>query len=350
RSGDSGGGTWLHYRRMLGLLGIGLIHAYLFWYGDILVCYALAGMVFYWARLLPTRGLLVLGIVSLAMPSLLFVFVGLSMPYWPAEAVEENRKEWSPSQQQLQAEIDDYRGSYVDQISRRAPLVLVIHGFMLPFFMIWRVGGLMCLGMVMMRCGVFDGRLQHTVLRRIARGTLIPGLLMAAIASAIAYKTQWKMEHVMFLGNNWNYWGSVLVAVGYVCIWVLYLTPRLDQPNAAQGLTAAQEPQTDSQPATSPVGGWAITWLAPVGRMAFTNYLSQTLICVILFYGIGFGLYGQINRAIACVVMLVIWVVQILWSRWWLSRFRYGPAEWAWRCISYGKSLPLRKLADSVAE
>jgi hypothetical protein len=81
-------------------------------------------------------------------------------------------------------------------------------------------------------------------------------------------------------------------------------------------------------------GGALATRLAAVGRAAFTNYLGATLIGTVLFYGFGFGLYGELSRGQAWLIVPFVWAVMLLWSKWWLDRFRYGPFEWAWRCLA----------------
>ena len=91
----------------------------------------------------------------------------------------------------------------------------------------------------------------------------------------------------------------------------------------------------------------ALGLLAPLGRMALTNYLAQTVIAVGLFYGVGLGIgprFGLVGTLVFCVLILV---AQIVASRWWLARYRFGPAEWAWRSLTYGQRQPMRR-ATSV--
>jgi uncharacterized protein len=93
----------------------------------------------------------------------------------------------------------------------------------------------------------------------------------------------------------------------------------------------------------SGVFNWLFALLRPVGQMAFTNYLTQSLICGIIFYGVGFGYYGSLQRYEVYLVVLAIWVVQIIWSHIWLRFFRFGPLEWCWRSLTYWKKQPMRK-------
>jgi len=77
--------------------------------------------------------------------------------------------------------------------------------------------------------------------------------------------------------------------------------------------------------------------LAAVGRMALTNYLMQSLICAIIFTGLGFSLVGEFSRAGLYPIVLLIWLFQLWFSRWWLHRFKLGPVEWLWRSMTYGR-------------
>ncbi len=87
--------------------------------------------------------------------------------------------------------------------------------------------------------------------------------------------------------------------------------------------------------------------LAAVGRMALTNYLMQTVICTLIFYGHGFGLYGRLDRVEQLGVVLAIWVLQLVVSPWWMKRFRIGPAEWFWRSASYLKLQGVRPASSA---
>jgi uncharacterized protein len=83
--------------------------------------------------------------------------------------------------------------------------------------------------------------------------------------------------------------------------------------------------------------------LAAVGRAAFTNYLGATVIGTLLFSGTFLGLYGELSRGEAWLIVPPVWALMLLWSKWWLDRYRYGPFEWAWRCLARWKWEPMRK-------
>jgi uncharacterized protein len=82
-----------------------------------------------------------------------------------------------------------------------------------------------------------------------------------------------------------------------------------------------------------------ITVFAPVGRMALTNYLMHSIVCVVLSYGFGFGLWWRTGASRAMAIAGAIIVVQIPLSAWWLSRYRFGPVEWVWRRLTYGRPI-----------
>ena len=90
---------------------------------------------------------------------------------------------------------------------------------------------------------------------------------------------------------------------------------------------------------------WPESWLhrslASTGQMALTNYLMQTIICTTIFYGHGFGLFGSVERTGQILIVFAVWAVELLWSPWWLSRFRFGPFEWLWRSLTYMRLQPM---------
>ena len=88
---------------------------------------------------------------------------------------------------------------------------------------------------------------------------------------------------------------------------------------------------------------WLFVLFRPVGQMAFTNYLMQSLMCGLFFYGIGFGMYGKLDRHEIYYVVGAVWVIQIIYSNIWLHYFRFGPMEWCWRSLTYWKKQPFRK-------
>jgi uncharacterized protein len=92
---------------------------------------------------------------------------------------------------------------------------------------------------------------------------------------------------------------------------------------------------------------WLVTKLAAVGRMALSNYLGQSILCGLLFYSVGFGLYARFTGYYLWLVVLGIWIVQIAFSNWWLNRYRFGPFEWLWRSLTYKQPQPMLRKPSS---
>ena len=123
---------------------------------------------------------------------------------------------------------------------------------------------------------------------------------------------------------HWNYVGSVFVSLGHISVIMLAIK-----------------------------GAWlgaCRKWFAAVGRMAFTNYLMQSVICTTIFYSYGLGLYGSLSRPAQMAIVVAVWALQLFYSAFWLGRFRYGPAEWLWRLLTYGKVPALRRVAWRTAD
>ncbi|NNF11879.1 MAG: DUF418 domain-containing protein, partial [Gemmatimonadetes bacterium] len=127
----------------------------------------------------------------------------------------------------------------------------------------------------------------------------------------------WRMPESFFLGLHFNYWGSLLVAMGWISAVMLMCRHSI--------FVGLQER------------------LSAVGRMAFTNYIAQSVLGTFVFYGFGLGLFGRMDRVGQAGVVLAIWLVQLAWSPWWLGRFRFGPLEWLWRTLVYWKVQPMRR-------
>ena len=297
----------LHYRRTVWLLVIGLGHAYLLWYGDILVPYALCALVLVSLRRRSPDSLAKMGFVMLLVPSLLNVFAGLSLG---SEALAD---QWMPAQSTLDSEVATYRGGWLEQMDHRVPTSLrrQTAGFLGQTF--WRVGGTMLLGMALYKWGVLTDERSNRLYGLLAAGGLAGvGVVLAGVL--FIEVNDWSAGVALFW-QQFNYWGSFLVAGGYIGLVTLYVRWRPRGP-----VTRA---------------------FAAVGRTAFTNYLLQTLVATTLFYGHGLGLFGSVSRAEALVFVAAVWVAQVALSVLWLRVFRYGPVEWLWRTLTYQERQPL---------
>lgn len=306
----------LHYRRTFWLLVLGAIHAYLLWYGDILVLYALCALIIYLFRRLSPKVLLSIGLTFVAVGSAISLLAGLTLSYWPAEIVAEMAKFWNPGPHGIQKELAAYTGSWSGQLPHRVSVSLPFHTAGFLKFGFWRVGGLMLAGMALYKWGVFSAkRARKTYLTMAA--CALPGLALIYTGIRMNEARQWSMEYSFLLGAQFNYWGSLLMSTTYVGLLMLLCQ--------------------------SAGGGWLKSRLRAVGQMAFTNYLMHTLICITIFYGPGFGLFGQVNRVGQIGVVFAVWAAQLIYSPLCLARFRFGPFEWLWRSLTYWQLQPMRR-------
>ncbi len=300
----------IHYRRMLGLLLFGVVHAYGLWTGDILVWYAMTGMLIFPLRRLRPGVLLVIGIVLLLLGTALYGFFQWSLPHWPAEAQQGSLSYWEPPQELVEHRLEVYRSGWLEQMSLRVPDALVLHTFVYAIWAFWRIGGLMLLGMGLMKLGVFSAERSPRFYRNLLIVGLIPGMTLTSLGVWQYFRHDFSAEYSMFGGTLLNYWGSLGTALAWVAAVMLICR-------------------------TWPAGGF-VRRLAPVGRMAFTCYILQTVICTTLFFGHGFGLYGRVPRWGQLLIVCAIWAVLIPLANLWLARYRYGPLEWLWRRMTYG--------------
>ncbi|GAA0717576.1 uncharacterized protein J2744_000552 [Halorubrum trapanicum] len=298
----------LHLRRTAVLIAVGLLHAYLLWYGDILVTYGLTGIFLLFVRDLDARQLAGLSAIFLLFVPVLELFAAVSIG---GEAIAG---QWMPAADAIQQQVAAYRGGWLDQMSHRvsSSFQRQTSGFIGSSF--WRVGGVMLLGMALYKRGVLTGERSTAFYRRLVAGGVVGvGIVVAGVAYIEA--NDWSAGAALYW-RQFNYVGSLLVAGGYVGLVTLFVRWRGE--------------------------GIATTALAAVGRTAFTNYLLQTVVATTIFYGHGLGLFGSVSRFEAMGIVVGIWAVQIVLSVAWLRYFRFGPVEWVWRTLTYGEAQPMR--------
>lgn len=296
-----------YLRRIAFLLLVGFAHAYLLWYGDILVAYALCGLAVLGLRTSSPRMLVGIAAVLLAIPAALELGAALADPAAVAG-------QWRPTGAALQAEIEAYRGGWLAQMSQRFPTAVgrQTSGFL--GYTAWRTSGCMLLGMALFKWGVLTNDRSTRFYRRLAvgGGALGLGLVLAGVWYIEA--SGWAADAALFW-RQFNYWGSLPLATAYVGVVMLFCRRYAG-------------PLRDG--------------LAAVGRTAFSNYILQTLLATTIFYGHGLGLFARVSRVEAFGVVVLIWAIQVPLSVWWLRRYRFGPLEWLWRTVTYGERQPLR--------
>jgi uncharacterized protein len=308
----------LFKRRLFWLLVIGLLHAYLLWAGDILSIYALMGFLLILFRKKTNGALLKWAFALMVIPILTYILLYiLFVAFVPPESLAaldaakinmwNNAVKTVPQSSYLQI-LTGYNLNYI--VGRYASLILEMR---LP-----KILAMFLLGFYAYRRGFFQNLSNHQpFIRRVLRYGLILGLVgnvaFAALAGAEA----------VIPPSPAGIAGVVAYAFGVpaLALFFIALVATLWQKAAWRE---------------------ALAFLAPVGRMALTNYLLQTVICVLIFYGYGFGQFGRFGARAATLIALAIFLFQVLMSAMWLKYFSYGPMEWIWRQLTYRQRLNLR--------
>ncbi|MDH3440605.1 MAG: DUF418 domain-containing protein [Gammaproteobacteria bacterium] len=340
-TGAQYGGNW--YRRNFWLLMIGAVHGYFLWFGDILFHYALMGMLIYPLRKLSPKKLIIIACVLLPIGMLMAVGGGTYMADLQQRGLEVQQlqesgqelteeqqatlEEWEaaamflkPPEQVVVEDMAAYTGTYREAFEYRIPTVQMMQTQATFGFIIWRVGGLMLLGMALMKLGILSAEPDLSFYRKMMSIGYGLGLPIMVFSAWNMHAHQWEMLWIFRVGGMPNYIGSILVAFGHIA-----LIMTIVKTGAFSRLMAR---------------------FAAVGRMAFTNYLMHSLVMTTIFYGYGFGLYGQIPRIWQMAFVAGMLGFQLWFSTYWLERNRFGPAEWLWRSLTYWRRQPM-KLADA---
>jgi len=315
----TGKSAWHHYKRNFWLLVFGLIHAHFIWYGDILYCYALCAFWVYWFRNRSVRFLIISSIVFISIASIysLFINFALNNNYIPADSVTEILSFWLPNTEQLNTEIQAYTGSLAEQFSYRSHEAIFLETQVFLTTLLWRAGGMMLLGMALYKSGVLIGNKSPTYYLTLTITGLLIGISISTYGVFQNINNDFSLYYSMFLGNQFNYWGSILTTLGYIGLLNLII-----HKGFLQGLQKH---------------------LASVGQMAFTNYIFQSIFCTFIFYGIGLGLYGEVERVYQLLIVIAVWIIQLLYSPLWLQKYKFGPLEWAWRSLTYWQKQPMKR-------
>jgi uncharacterized protein len=276
---DANRRTVLLLRRLAVLLAIGLIHLVLVWNGDILTEYALVGFLALPFLFGPRWLLGLTGLLLLALYLALPPLLSLPDPAWMAAHVAAARHVYAT-------------GGFMDVLAFRIGELAAIAPLHVAAFP--RTLALFLLGAFIWRTGV----LRHAAKNRgVLFGAALTGLVLSLVAAGSAL-------------------ASVALALSYGAFVIGLMSTRS--------------------------GSSWVAWAAPLGRMAFTNYLAQSLIFGWIFYGYGLGLFGRLGASAALALGVAVYAAEAIWSRWWLKRHAFGPVEWLWRRLMYGVPQPMR--------
>jgi uncharacterized protein len=315
----------LYIRRLLVLLLIGLVHAYLIWVGDILVLYALLGFPLLLFRKARPRTLLIWAGIFLLLPLIFYILtaglLGLAqMDPATAAMLDET---FAETARQYQAMIDQAvqvysQGGFLEITAQRARDVSFISTGNL--FLAPSVFGMFLVGLWFARKGKF-AHIEENL--PFFKKLFIWGLILGVLSNLL-FTYFMEIAGNRFQPNLYLVLATLGQVIGAPALSLCY----------AAGLTLlAQKP------------GWSerLAPLASAGQMALSVYLLQSITCTLIFYGYGLGLFNQVGRAAGLLLALAIYVALVAFSVFWMKRFRFGPAEWFWRTLTYLKPQPMRK-------
>jgi len=333
-------------RRQLWLLVFGLFDAFiLLWPGDILFEYAIGGIIVFAFRNLKPKNLLIAAFVSLLLMSarenldmhrqkqiirkgelvarMDTTKVKLSDPQKDDLNAMKDFKEHSDSaglRKEMEKNLRQTLGTYSD-LYKNASALSARFEFTYSYYGIWDIIVFMFIGMAFFKSGVLTGEAPVRTYWLLFIFGLVPGLIISYYRLQPLFTTHFNwFEYTKKVHFEYYEISRVFRALGiFGLIMLLYKSGWF---------------------------GWFFRLLRPVGQMAFTNYLMQSFMCGLYFYGIGFGMFGQLQRYQIYFVVGVVWAIEIIWSHIWLRYFRFGPLEWLWRSLTYWKKQPLRREAS----
>jgi uncharacterized protein len=328
RAWARGRGSELQFRRLAILLVFGLVHYFLIWRGDILTVYAVSGMLALFMLHWSARKQLVIGLVLYAFGLLAMItmmgsnLAAASSPEIAAQLDDATRAQLAQAPRDAlegaREEVVLYReGSYPEIIAKTVTedagqlvqeVLLVVPTETLALVLI---------GMALFRMGLFSGGMDRARMRRWGWTGVIFGALVTVPIALVPYRADFPFFLTMFVFNGLLRVGQLPMVLGLAALLALWA------PGAAQG--------------------WLGSRFAAAGRMAFSNYLGTSVLMMLVFHGWALGFFGEFNRVELFGLVAATWVLMLAWSKPWLERFRYGPLEWLWRCLTYGKLFPLRR-------
>jgi uncharacterized protein len=304
-------------RRLRILLAIGAVHAFLIWAGDILMLYALLGFTMPWFARKPNRQLLRWAVILLAIPTALYVVALAAFTLVGSGASQAQPPSDSGVPAKILAIFEAMgRGDVKDAFIGNLVFVAIRWADLFATMRFPKVLGMFVLGLWIVRSGLVQAPAAHRA--KLVRWSILGwgvGLPANVVAALALHRWPYLPPSVGgLLAVLMQAVGVPMLALGYA---------------ATVGLLVVD-------------GRRFLNVFEPVGRMALTNYLMHSIICVVLSYGFGLALWWRIGAGAAIAIAAAIILVQIPLSAWWLSRYRFGPIEWIWRRLTYGRPLTLR--------
>ncbi len=316
----------VHYARMLWLALFGLAHYFFIWFGDILFLYAVIGCMAFLFRNWEPQRLIKWALIIFGLGCILWglQFGGLQIlrmlanaPGASADLIKQYREITDNPDFKLDFvdELALHRGAYGPIVAAKlaewySPLTLIVQSVSetLPLMMI---------GMAMKKNGFLTGEWAYADYMLWAKRLVPAGILLTSLLATWVTLDGYDVITSLSVFLAWGAIPRLMLTIGYAASLIILIKHAAGSPFIAR--------------------------VAAVGQAAFTNYLGTSIVMTTIFYGYGLGLYGDISRAGLWLFVIGAWVVMLLWSKPWLSRFRYGPLEWLWRSLARMKIQPLAR-------
>ena len=313
-------------RRLLIMALLGLAHLILLWIGDIVLFYALLGFVLLMVRNWKDRPLLIAALILLLSP-ILFYYLKIQFKWAnaPANFMIEQAYKYDAKLNNIQSDVEFFRTIHTLDVWTN--IKLNISGFFFRyndlFFQsrISKVLGMFFLGYLMGRNERYKTILSNTkLLWTVAISCLAVAIPVSYIYARLHEQTGYRQLTFHGLWQTIAYAFSVApLAIAYICL--LFLLAK------------------------AKIGEKILKQVRPVGKMAFSNYIMHSIIGVTVFTGIGFAFDRQVGPVYFTLFALIVFLAQIVLSKFWLSHFQFGPIEWLWRSATYGKRQKFRKMS-----
>ncbi|HLR62886.1 MAG TPA: DUF418 domain-containing protein [Lentibacillus sp.] len=288
-------------RRLTILIMFGMIHAFLIWHGDILLSYGIIGLIFMVFIYRSDQTILLWGSFMLGISVFLYTLMlyNIRALLGSASMSEINRAERSYASDDLSAILGQNLNDWL--YSNSVFSYMLLGTTLLPLFLF----------------GVYLARKRWLHNPQAHRQKLLAGWIISLIVFIVL-----KMGPHLYGNPVWFSYVQDNVGGTASAIFYLFSITLLGQ---------------------SMLGKKMLKPFSYIGRMSLSNYILQSLFCFVLFYGVGFGLYGSVRPVQAMGIVVLFYVIQVFASKWWLAKFRYGPLEWVWRSLTYKRKQPLRE-------
>jgi uncharacterized protein len=316
-------------RRLLFMLLLGAVHL-LIWPGDIVFFYALLGFILLPLRKLSNKAMIITGSILILSPILLY-WLKMTWPVlnYPAELMVKTGIKVDGAIMNIQSEEEFMKiikqGSWFDQLKMNISGFFFRYNYLFFVSRIPKVLGVFLIGYALGKSDFYKNIVQH---KKIIYTIIAAGLLLGIPANfyLARYITYFNSDY--FSLKTKGLYQTIFYALGVVPLAFAYVGMFMlsFQTNAGKKILSV---------------------LAPVGKMAFSNYIMQSLVGNFVFLGAGLGYMGQLGPVYYTLLGISVFIIQIILSTLWLKYFNYGPVEWLWRSATYKKWQPMRKITTA---